>query len=155
MLSKVGSDSIKLSFPSPEGRGFPVHPTHQRVRASCSRRPVQAGLSGILPFGLCEHLAALAAWRSPTVVPLRGALRPSRAAPGGQPFTEGLSLQRGVHLAQGWFRRNHRTRDQPWILPTFRFLNMQGRGSSPRLKPGDSAATVLLIANMWSFALND
>src|SRR3954465_5994639 len=86
----IRDDNGVLSFPTAQAGGFPVHPAHQRARASCSRLPVQAGLVRHRALRPVRAPCGTRGLEVSNRCPSRGALRPSRAAPGGQPFPEGL-----------------------------------------------------------------
>ena len=64
-----------------------------------------------------------------------------------------IPVQHGIHPAEDWFRRNHRTRDEQGFPQTFRVINKLGRGSSPCLKAGVSAATTLMSHVGQAFSL--
>jgi hypothetical protein len=59
------------------------------------------------------------------------------------------ALRAWVHPAENQFQHCDRTGERPGYQASFLYFNIGGRGSSPWLKPGDSAAKNLLTEAKW------
>src|SRR5262249_39412296 len=124
-----------------------VHPAQRRAEASCFGLPVQAGLNGSLPFGLCSALQP-GGLEVLTVVP-RGCLQTFSHSSCRPAFsTRAFPRQPGHPSCPRLVSTANMFAKYGVLVNGFVGFSFEGRGCSPCMKAGASAATILVKGSL-------